>query len=96
MTPERIAELRSEANSNEHTGYLTPLIEECLDEIERLQNITNANQQNWTIDSRYDELIKAVQRMFPNETRHQTALRYIRETEANATCPQAAACDCKP
>lgn len=32
---------------------------------------------------RYHELIYAVARAFPGETRHQTALRYIRETEAN-------------
>jgi hypothetical protein len=29
----------------------------------------------------YDELLYAVERKFPNETRHQTALRYIQETE---------------
>jgi hypothetical protein len=29
----------------------------------------------------YDELIYAVARKFPNETRHQTALRYIQEAE---------------
>jgi len=36
MTAKRIAELRSEANSN-ITEYLTPLLSECLNEIERLQ-----------------------------------------------------------
>ena len=30
---------------------------------------------------KYNELIYAVERKFDNETRHQTALRYIRETE---------------
>ena len=29
----------------------------------------------------YDELIYAVSNKYPNETRHQTALRYIRSTE---------------
>ena len=36
------------------------------------------------IQSRYDELIMAVGRVFPGETRYQTALRYIREAEARA------------
>ena len=33
---------------------------------------------------RYMELLMAVARVFPGETRHQTALRYIREAEARA------------
>lgn len=32
----------------------------------------------------YNELLFAVGRKFPGETRHQTALRYIREAEASA------------
>jgi hypothetical protein len=32
---------------------------------------------------RYNELIFAVGKKFPNETRHETALRYIREREIN-------------
>jgi len=31
--------------------------------------------------SLYSELLYAVEKKFPNETRHQTALRYIRERE---------------
>lgn len=31
---------------------------------------------------KYFELLMAVERKFPNEDRHQTALRYIREAEA--------------
>ena len=34
-----------------------------------------------TYDQLYNELISAVYRKFPNETRHQTALRYIQEAE---------------
>ena len=30
---------------------------------------------------KYDELLMAVKRTFPGETRHQTALRYIQEAE---------------
>lgn len=36
---------------------------------------------------RYDELIMAVARKYPNETRHQTALRYILQAET-VTYPQ--------
>jgi hypothetical protein len=39
-------------------------------------------------DSRlYHELLYAVARKFRGETRHQTALRYIREAEARASEP---------
>ena len=31
--------------------------------------------------SKYNELLYAVERKFPGETRHETALRYIREAE---------------
>ncbi len=36
------------------------------------------------IENRYNELLYSVVRVFPGETRHQTALRYIREREAKA------------
>lgn len=42
----------------------------------------------------YSELIYAVASKFPGETRHQTALRYIREREASA--PSSAATTSKP
>lgn len=35
----------------------------------------------------YVELLMAVERKFPGESRHQTALRYIREAEARASAP---------
>ena len=44
--------------------------------------------KNYDIESlskKYDELIFAVGRKFPHETRHQTALRYIREAESTTT-----------
>jgi hypothetical protein len=37
------------------------------------------------IVDKYYELLYAVARKFPNETRHETALRYIREAETRAT-----------
>ena len=42
-------------------------------------------------DLQLDELLFAVERKFPGETRFQTALRYIREAEAkqsNSTTPK--------
>lgn len=33
------------------------------------------------LESDYNELLFAVEKKFPNETRHQTAVRYIREAE---------------
>jgi hypothetical protein len=36
---------------------------------------------NINIEKLYNELLYAVERKFPNETRHQTALRYIQEAE---------------
>jgi len=38
-------------------------------------------------EGKYHELIMAVARKFPNETRHETALRYIRQAEQQATEP---------
>lgn len=35
----------------------------------------------------YAQLLLAVERAWPGETRHETALRYIRETEARANEP---------
>jgi len=37
-----------------------------------------------TVRSKYNELVMAVVRKFDNETRHETALRYIREAEERA------------
>jgi hypothetical protein len=47
-------------------------------------------------DGRYDELIYAVARKFPGETRHETALRYIRQAEANANSGSPAAAKSPP
>jgi hypothetical protein len=37
------------------------------------------------LSEQYHELIMAVERKFPGESRHETAVRYIREREARAT-----------
>ncbi len=36
------------------------------------------------LEKNYNELLMAVARKFPGETRHQTALRYIQEAEKSA------------
>lgn len=35
-----------------------------------------------SVNAKYNELLFAVERKFPNETRHETALRYILEAES--------------
>lgn len=47
------------------------LVEEQLGQVRKLQQ-------------EYEELIYAVVKKFPGETRHQTALRYIKEREQTA------------
>lgn len=37
---------------------------------------------SWLVEAKYNELLLAVQRKFPDETRHETALRYIKTAEA--------------
>ena len=36
------------------------------------------------VSAKYHQLVFAVRRCFPGESRHETALRYIREAEARA------------
>jgi hypothetical protein len=43
------------------------------------------------IAAKYNELIMAVARKFPDQTRHQTALRYIQQAEAAARTESGAA-----
>ena len=40
---------------------------------------------HFNLQERYYELIMAVETKHPNETRHQTALRYIREAEKQSS-----------
>jgi hypothetical protein len=48
-------------------------------------------REYFTLLDKYNELIYAVERKFDNESRHQTALRYIRETENTKKEPQQSA-----
>ncbi len=47
-------------------------------------------KEYFSLLDKYNELIYAVERKFDNESRHQTALRYIREIENQAIAPQEA------
>jgi hypothetical protein len=38
---------------------------------------------------KYNELLMAVGKKFPDESRHETALRYIREAESKSDCADA-------
>lgn len=50
------------------------------DDIKELLN-SSPNCQSDAISQLYHELLYAVTKKFPNETRHQTALRYIQQAE---------------
>lgn len=45
------------------------------------QAIAETREENKQVLEKYNELIMAVAQKWPNETRHETALRYIRERE---------------
>ena len=57
--------------STGHADTAEELLDEVLDQLEGKKSI----------DSLYDELLYSVANVFPNETRHETALRYIRNAE---------------
>ena len=46
----------------------------------------NAEIQN--LKSKYHELLYQVEKNFPNESRHETALRYIRQAESHDNGPE--------
>jgi len=54
-------------------------IREVDKEIEALSSPPRVSDEDWK--ALYHELLYAVERKFPNETRHQTALRYIQNAE---------------
>lgn len=51
-----------------------------LGRVELLQFL-DAYEQIGTLQEKYNELLYAVHSAFPNESRHETALRYIRQRE---------------
>lgn len=58
------------------TGNTRPL-----DEVIRHVDLDFSIRPMTEVELQYAELIMAVARKFPGETRHQTALRYIQEAE---------------
>ena len=67
-------------NNEEEDGMgfsgLLPSSQEKLDEVRQKNDAINS--------AKYFELIMAVGKKYSGETRHQTALRYIREAESSA------------
>lgn len=63
------------SNCDKETPSVYMLCEECYT---LLQN---------NVVQKYAELLYAVCRKFPGETRHETAIRYIQEAEQRATNP---------
>lgn len=67
------------------------LVRPLFDSLLQQQEKDEANNNSKTVSDtphdpdrkRYLELVMAVQRKFPDESRHETALRYIQEAERN-------------
>lgn len=57
---------------------IRPWIESCLSSAK-----AEPDKEDEINKRRYTELIMAVKRKFPDESRHETALRYIQEAERN-------------
>ena len=56
-------------------------------EIDRLKaEVDRQTMRAETAEVKYYELIMAVERKYPDETRHETALKYIRDAEAIKDC----------
>lgn len=47
------------------------------------RELASAKAENEALAAKYHELLYAVETKWPNETRHQTALRYIRRAETS-------------
>lgn len=73
----REAAQREHDRGNRSTSMLLLL---AANEIEQLA----AKQQHAAVEEKYQELLYAVGNKYPNETRHETALRYIRGAEQHA------------
>jgi len=68
--------------AKQHNDQLTGEIE-----IIKLNDIPCIAPIAGSVEMLYHELIMAVSKKFPNETRHETALRYIRECEDRCSGP---------
>ena len=60
-----------------------PMVEEVIDILRgKIADLERQRDELKADAERYQELLYAVQRKFPNESRHETALRYIKHAEA--------------
>ena len=55
-----------------------------MDDLKRGMMVKKYKKKYYSLRDKYNELIMAVGRKFPNESRHSTALRYVQETERRA------------
>ena len=69
----RVATLQADLGTVDMAGVLS--------DMDRRQTIKGLRDQLAVAREAYQELIMAVGKKYPNETRHQTALRYIKERE---------------
>ena len=53
----------------------------------RLQSDTNSSSCSGSVKDLYYELLYAVGKKYPGESRHETALRYIQSAEAGSNIP---------
>jgi len=67
--------------AKQHNAQLTGEIE-----IPKLREFSCSAPAAGSIEALYQELIMAVSQKFPNETRHETALRYIRDRKKHKRC----------
>jgi hypothetical protein len=55
------------------------------DKLSEVSEMHNKEQHLKRLREKYNELIFAVVKKYPNETRHETALRYIKQAESDTT-----------
>jgi len=95
--PECVRELRRALKAAEsRANELNAMLEHCRDEAaetERMLRAEYANAESRAEETRrlYDELLYQVSMKHLGESRHQTALRYLRQSESNVCWPDSAA-----
>ena len=72
------------------SGYERTLIEQARDALLAHEQQHDRIERDAQVRANYDELLYAVARVWPNQSRHQTALMYIRAAEASGQSGDAA------
>ena len=67
-------------------GSVEEMAEMLDSERKECEELRKENYDLETTKQQYYELLWAVESKFPNESRHQTALRYIQQAERNSKC----------